>query len=205
MRTSALRAAVYARVSTVDQDPQNQLAEVLEYVSRRGWVVAGEYVDHGVSGAQSSRPELNRLLKDARCRKVDVIVVWALDRFGRSLTHLVTTVDELGALGVGFVAVTQGIDTSDSSPAGRLTLQVLAAVAEFEREMIRDRVRAGLSKAKAQGKSLGRPRKDLSPARVHHLRAQGMSLRSIGEHIGASKNLVARILAEHPCPEIPSR
>lgn len=198
------RVAVYARVSTADQDPETQLRELRSYVERRGWALTEEFVDHGVSGVKESRPALNRLLSEARKRRVDVILVWALDRFGRSLRHLVTVIDELGALGVGFVAFTQGIDTTTSNPAGRLTLQVLGAVAEFERAMIRERVRAGVAKAKAKGKPLGRPRKEVSPERVHHLRQQGLSLRAIGKHLGVSKNVVARVLAEAPCPETPS-
>jgi DNA invertase Pin-like site-specific DNA recombinase len=194
------RVAVYARVSTTTQDPETQLRELRTYVERRGWSLTEEFVDHGVSGAKESRPALDRLLRAARQRKLDVILVWALDRFGRSLRHLVTVIDELGALGVGFVAFTQGVDTTTSNPAGLLTLQVLGAVAEFERAMIRERVRAGVAKARAQGKHLGRPRKEIRPERVHHLRAQGMSLRAVGKHLGVSKNLVARVLAEHPPP-----
>lgn len=113
-----------------------QLRELRIYAERRGWTIAEEYVDAGVSGAKDRRPALDRLMKDARQRRIDVIVVWALDRYARSLRHLVTTVDELGALGVGFVAYSQGIDTSAASPAGTLTLQILGAVAQFERALI---------------------------------------------------------------------
>ncbi|MGE0709332.1 MAG: recombinase family protein [Planctomycetota bacterium] len=198
------RVAIYARVSTADQDPESQLRELRAYVERRGWTAAEEYVDHGVSGAKERRPALDRLLRAARQRKVDAILVWALDRFGRSLRHLVTVIDELGALGVGFVAFTQGIDTTTSNPAGRLTLQVLGAVAEFERAMIRERVRAGIAKARAMGTALGRPRKEVSPGQVRRLREQGLSLREIGQHLGVSKNLVARVLAEPACPKTPA-
>ena len=198
------RVAVYARVSTADQDPEVQLRELRAYVERRGWREPLEFVDHGVSGSKASRPALDELMAAARRRKVDVVVVWALDRFGRSLRHLVTAIDELGALGVGFVAFTQGIDTSSTSPAATLQLQVLAAVAQFERSMIQARVRAGVAKAKAQGKTLGRPRKEVPAERVHALRDKGLSLRAIGEHFGVNKSVVARVLAENPCPKSPA-
>ncbi|MDC3378670.1 recombinase family protein [Planctomycetota bacterium] len=188
------QVAIYARVSTQDQDPEAQLREVRSYVVRRGWETAVEYVDRAVSGVKERRPALDKLLQDARRGRIDVVVVWALDRFGRSLRHLVTTIDELGALGVGFVATTQGIDTTDASPTGRLTLQILGAVAEFERAMIRDRVRSGIAKAKASGKHCGRPRLELDPEHVSHLRKTGMSLRAIADHLGVGKSTVARVL-----------
>ena len=125
------RAAIYARVSTLDQEPENQLAELRQYVTARGWT-AVEYVDRGVSGAKERRPALDRLIRDARRRRFDVLVCWRLDRLGRSLKHLVTLLDELAALGVAFVSCT--------TPAGRLQLHILAALAEFERARIAERV-----------------------------------------------------------------
>ena len=151
-----LRAAIYARVSTLDQEPENQLAELRQYTAARGWTAA-EYVDHGVSGAKERRPALDRVISDARRRRFDVLVCWRLDRLGRNLKHLVTLLDDLQALGVAFVSLGEGIDCT--TPAGRLQLHILAALAEFERARIAERVRAGLARARKQGKKLGRPEK----------------------------------------------
>ncbi len=128
-----LRAAIYARVSTCDQEPENQLAELHEYVAARGWT-AVEYVDKGVSGAKDRRPALDALVQDAKRRQFDVLVCWRLDRLGRNLRHLVTLLDELQVLGVSFVSLGVGIDCT--TPAGRLQIHVLAALAEFERARI---------------------------------------------------------------------
>src|SRR5438093_12540187 len=150
-----MKAAIYARVSTVDQEPENQLQELWRYVEARGWS-AVEYVDRGVSGAKDRRPALDQLLADARRRRFDVVVCWRLDRLGRNLKHLITLLDELQALGVAFVSLAEGIDAT--TPAGRLQMQILGAIAEFEKGRIVERVRAGLARARTQGKRLGRPR-----------------------------------------------
>ena len=150
-----MRAAIYARVSTLDQEPENQLQELRRYVEARGWT-AVEYVDRGVSGAKDRRPALDQLLTDARRRRFDVLVCWRLDRLGRNLKHLITLLDDLQALGIGFVTLGEGIDTT--TPAGRLQLHVLSAISQFERDRIAERVRAGLQRARTQGKRLGRPR-----------------------------------------------
>lgn len=151
-----MNAAAYARVSTTEQTATNQLIELRRFVMARGWGQAKEYVDEGISGSRDSRPALDNLLRDARRRKLDALVVWRLDRLGRSLRHLIFLLEELSALGVTFVSLGEGIDTS--TPAGRLQLHILGAIAEFERERIRERVRAGLARARAQGRLLGRPR-----------------------------------------------
>ena len=153
--TRGTRAAVYARVSTLDQEPENQLVELRQYAEARGWT-ATEYVDHGVSGSRDRRPALDRLLRDARRRRFDVVVCWRLDRLGRNLRHLVTLLDELQALGVSFVSLGEGIDCT--TPAGKLQLHILAALSEFERGRIAERVKAGLARARLEGKRLGRPR-----------------------------------------------
>lgn len=153
--SSLLRAAVYARVSTVDQEPENQLGELRRYCELRTWT-AKEYVDRGVSGAKDRRPALDELLKDAKRRKFDVLVCWRLDRLGRNLKHLVLFLEELQALGIAFVSLAEGIDAT--TPAGKLQMHILAAIAQFERERISERVRAGLGRARAQGKRLGRPK-----------------------------------------------
>jgi DNA invertase Pin-like site-specific DNA recombinase len=151
---TTLKAAIYARVSTLDQQPENQLQELRRYVEARGWT-AVEYVDRGVSGAKDRRPALDELVRDAKRRRFDVLVCWRLDRLGRNLRHLILLLDELQAVGVAFVSLAEGIDAT--TPAGRLQLHVLGAIAEFERARIAERVRAGLARAKAQGKRLGRP------------------------------------------------
>ena len=141
-----MRAAIYARVSTTDQNCEMQLGELREYVSRRGWELAGEYVDTGWSGTKVSRPELNRLMSDAGQRKFDVILCWKLDRFGRSLLHCKSALQELQGYGVRFIATSQNIDTDESNPAARFLLHILMAAAEFERELIRERSMAGLKR-----------------------------------------------------------
>src|SRR6266568_4876642 len=150
-----MKAAIYARVSTVDQEPENQLQEIRRYVEARGWS-AVEYVDRGVSGAKDRRPALDQLLADARRRRFDVVVCWRLDRLGRNLKHLITLLEELQALGVAFVSLAEGIDAT--TPAGKLQMHILGAIAEFEKERIRERVLAGLQRARIQGRRLGRPR-----------------------------------------------
>ncbi len=149
-----MRAALYARVSTLDQEPENQLAELRRYVDARGWTVT-EYVDRGVSGAKDRRPALDQLIRDAKRRRFDVLVCWRLDRLGRNLRHLILLIDELQALGVAFVSLAEGIDAT--TPAGRLQLHILGAIAEFERARIAERVQAGLARARANGTRLGRP------------------------------------------------
>jgi DNA invertase Pin-like site-specific DNA recombinase len=164
-----MRAALYSRVSTTDQRCENQLLELRRYAEARGWT-ASEYVDQGISGTRESRPALDAMLKDAKRRRFDVLVVWRLDRLGRSLKHLVTLVDDLQALGVLFVSLGEGIDCT--TPAGTLQLHVLAALAQFERARIVERVRAGMARAKKDGKRLGRrPHRitDDDLARVTHL------------------------------------
>ena len=135
-----MRAAIYARVSTLDQEPENQLQELRRYIQARGWT-AIEFVDRGVSGAKDRRPALDELLKDARRRKFDVLVCWRLDRLGRNLRHLVTLLDDLQALGIGFVTLGEGIDTT--TPGGRLQLHVLSAISQFERDRIAEKGKSG--------------------------------------------------------------
>jgi DNA invertase Pin-like site-specific DNA recombinase len=158
-----------------------QLRELREYCGRRGWDIVREYVDTGWSGAKASRPELDRLMKDARRRKCDAVVVWKLDRWGRSLAHLLQSVQELSGLGIRFVAMTQNIDTDESNPMARLLMHLMAAFAEFEREMIRERVKAGVRNAQAKGKRLGRPRRVFRKDKALEMRAAGMAWRRVAE------------------------
>src|SRR5215831_1584381 len=148
-RRRSMRVAIYARVSTTNgQSPEMQLSDLREYASRRGWQVFAEYVDNGVSGAKESRPELNRLMTDAHRRHVDSVLCWKIDRFGRSLKHLVNALADLDSYGIAFVSLRDNIDLS--TPSGRLMFQIIGAMAEFERSLIRERVRAGLRSAKAK-------------------------------------------------------
>ena len=149
-----MRAALYCRVSTFDQEPQNQLDELALYAAARGWD-AQPFVDHGVSGSKERRPALDAMMAAAKRRRFDVVVCWRLDRLGRSLTHLIAMLDEMTSLGIGFVSLGESIDAT--TPSGRLQLHLLGAFAEFERSRIRERVIAGLARAKAQGTRLGRP------------------------------------------------
>jgi DNA invertase Pin-like site-specific DNA recombinase len=187
-----MRAALYARVSTNDQTCDNQLMELRQYVTVRGWT-AVEHVDTGISGARDQRPALDALLKDARRRRFDVLVCWRLDRLGRSLRHLVTLVDELQQLGIPFVSLNEGIDCT--TPAGKLQLHILAALAEFERERIRERVVAGLRRAKAQGKRLGRPARDVPSDAVLAARSARLSVRETAAVLGVSRATAHRWLS----------
>jgi len=165
-----------------------QLRELREYATRRGWEVVGKYVDHGVSGAQESRPELNRLMQDARYRAFDAVAVWKLDRFARSLKMLVVSLAELEALGVAFVSLRDNLDLS--TPTGRLMFQVVGAMAEFERALIQERVRAGIRNARAKGKALGRPRRIVDGNAIMALRDEGMSVRKIARTLGVGYGTV---------------
>lgn len=164
----------------VGQNPEMQLGELREYAARRGWQVVGEFVDRA-SGAKEQRPALNRLMADARQRKFDMIAVWKLDRFGRSLRHLVNAIAEFEALGVAFISLRDNLDLG--TPAGRLMFQIIGAMAEFERALIRERVRAGLAHARSKGKRLGRPKVVVDAARIATLRASGASWRAISEQM----------------------
>ena len=185
------RCALYARVSTLTgQNPELQLRELREFTVRRGWEIAGEYVDQGVSGSKESRPQLNRLLADARKRRFDVIAVWKLDRFGRSLKHLVMTLADLESLGIAFVSLRDSFDLS--TPSGRLLFQLVGAMAEFERALIQERVRAGLKNAKAKGRKLGRPRVAIRRDQIESLRQEGLSWEAIAKELGAGVGTVYR-------------
>lgn len=156
MEMKGKRAALYARVSSAaGQKPEMQLAEMREYASRRGWKVFEEYVDIGICGAMQSRPELNRLMSDAYRRHFDILLCWKVDRFGRSLKHLVNTIADLDSYGVAFVSLRDNLDLS--TPSGRLMFHVVSAMAEFERSLIQERVVSGLRNAKLKGVRLGRP------------------------------------------------
>jgi putative DNA-invertase from lambdoid prophage Rac len=184
-----MNAAIYARVSAFDQQPENQLQELRRYAEARGWT-ATEFVDRGISGAKDKRPALDALLRDAKRRKFDVVVCWRLDRLGRNLRHLVTLLEDLQSLGVAFVSLGEGIDCT--TPAGKLQLHILAALAEFERERIRERVLAGLARAKAQGVKLGRPRREIDPQRLATV--AGLPTREAARRLGVPRSTLQRLL-----------
>ena len=194
-----MRAAIYARVSTLDQEPENQLQELRRYASARGWTVA-EYVDRGVSGARDRRPALDQLVADVRRHRVEAVVCWRLDRLGRNLRHLVLLLDDWHSRGIAFVTLGEGIDTS--TPAGRLVAGVLGSIAEFERARIVERVRAGLARRAAQGKPLGRPRQTISSDDLG--RTAGLSTRQAAAVLGVSHAAVhrARAVSKTPQPDV---
>lgn len=187
MAVTPTRAALYSRVSTDDQEPENQLQELRRYTDARGWS-AREYVDRGVSGTKDRRPALDQLVADAKRRRFDVLVCWRLDRLGRSLKHLVTLLDDMQSLGVAFVSLNEGIDAT--TPAGRLQMHVLAAIAEFERARIVERVKAGLARAKAQGKHLGRPMGHVPADRVQSVKH--LSVQKAAEALCVSRSTLKR-------------
>jgi DNA invertase Pin-like site-specific DNA recombinase len=182
-----MKAAIYARVSTADQEPENQLQQLRRYVEAHGWT-GTEYVDRGVRGAKDRRPALDQLLADARRRRFDVLVCWRLDRLGRNLKHLITLLEELQALGVAFVSLAEGIDAT--TPAGKLQTHILGAIAEFERERIRERVLAGLERVRTQGTRLGRPPRRVSPADL--ARTAHLSIREAAAVVGVSRSQLQR-------------
>jgi DNA invertase Pin-like site-specific DNA recombinase len=186
------RVALYARVSTLNnQDPEMQLTELREYAGRRGWQIVDEFTDQGVSGCQESRPALNRLMADACRRRFDAVLVWKIDRFGRSLKHLVNALAELAALGVAFVSLRDNLDLT--TPSGRLMFQIIGAMAEFERSLIQERVKAGLRNAKAKGKRLGRPRVVVDETAIFAMRDSGASWRTISGKLGIGVGTAHRI------------
>jgi DNA invertase Pin-like site-specific DNA recombinase len=192
-----MRCAIYARVSTHEQEPENQLQELRRYAEARGWTVV-EYIDRGVSGSKDRRRALDRLLADARRRRFDVLVVWRLDRLGRNLKHLVTLLEDVQAIGIAFVSLGEGIDCTTAS--GRLQLHVLAALAEFERARIAERVRAGLARVRASGKRLGRPAARLALTDV--ARTQHLSVRDAARTLGVSRSVVHRARVSQKPAEI---
>jgi DNA invertase Pin-like site-specific DNA recombinase len=194
-----MRCALYARVSTSEQEPENQLQELRRYAEARGWSVV-EYIDRGVRGSKDRRPALDRVVADARRRRFDVLVVWRLDRLGRSLKHLVTLLDDLQSVGIAFVSLGEGIDCTTA--AGRLQLHVLAALAEFERARIAERVRAGLARVRASGKRLGRPAANLAFADV--VRTGHLSVRDAARALGVSRSVIHRARVSQKPAEIAS-
>jgi DNA invertase Pin-like site-specific DNA recombinase len=196
-----MRAAIYGRISTSNhgQDIGLQTRELRQFCEARGWQVTGEYLDEGISGAKDSRPELNRLMADAGRRRFDMVAVWRFDRFARSVSHLLRALEQFNSLGIAFVSLSEQIDTT--TPTGKMIFTVLGAVAELERSLIAERVRAGLRNARAKGKRLGRPRVAVDVARIASLRASGLSWPAVARELGVSVGTVyqaARGLSKTP-------
>jgi len=184
-------AALYARVSTVDQNCEVQLQDLRRFAGQR-FAQYREYIDVGVSGAQRHRPQLDALKRDARKRLFDVVLVWKFDRFARSLKHLIESLDEFSSLGIDFISYTEGVDTT--TPTGQLLFHIVGAVAQFERDLIAERVRAGMAHARAMGKRIGRPRAKVDLEAVRNLRTQGKSLRAIAMTLDIPVSRVRRAL-----------
>lgn len=184
--------AIYARVSTNEQTVENQLNELRDYVKRMQYTIYKEYCDEGVSGAKSSRPALNSLMEDAKKRRFDAVVVWKLDRLGRSLSHLLKTLEEFESLGIDFVAYNQNIDTT--TPTGKLMFSMIGAFAEFERELIRERVKAGMQTAREKGQHIGRPFTVVDNSKVQELRNQGLSIRNVAKELDVKPSRVQYVL-----------
>jgi DNA invertase Pin-like site-specific DNA recombinase len=202
-----MKAAIYARVSTANgsQSPEMQLIELRQYCHRRGLEIAGEYVDAGISGSKERRPQLDALLVACRKRRVDAVVVYRYDRFARSLRQLVNALEEFRSLGIEFISLHEGVDTS--TPNGRLVFGIFASIAEFERELIRDRVKSGIAAARSKGKRLGRPRVSVDAATIANLRASGLSWRAITRQLGLSAGTVKRAyynLSKNPSSKDPA-
>jgi len=183
-----MKVGLYCRVSTKDQSCDMQLRDLRNYCLARGFIIFREYIDQGVSGSKNSRPELDKLMADARKRKIDGVICWRFDRFARSCKHLLLALEEFRELGIGFVSYMENIDTT--SALGRAIFTIVAAVAELEKNLIVERVQAGINHARARGKRLGRPPQRIQVERIAELQASGMSLRQIAVEVGCGYGTV---------------
>lgn len=195
-----MRIVLYARVSTDGQDPEVQLAALRTHVMQRGWEIVEEFVDHGFSGAKERRPALDRLMKAAWTGQFQAVLVWRFDRFARSVKHLITALDEFRALNINFISLQEQFDTS--SPIGHAMFTIIGAMAQLERDIIRERVKAGLAQARAKGVRLGRPVVRVDPAALSVLQEQGIPLSEIARRLRCSRSTVKRRLREagHAAP-----
>jgi len=188
----AKRAVIYARVSTLRQDESMQLNDLRQLAKRHEWDIVTEYIDRGVSGSKESREELDKMMKDATRKKFDVVMVWKFDRFARSMKHLVTALEQFRVLGIDFVSHQEAVDTA--TPMGTAMFGMIAVMAQFERELIRERVRAGLENAKRKGVQLGRHETRFDVQEAIILRREGVSWGEISKRLGVSKTVVYRRL-----------
>jgi DNA invertase Pin-like site-specific DNA recombinase len=191
-----MRVALYARVSTLAQDPQVQLAALRHHVAQRGWELSEAFVDHGVSGARERRPARDRLMKAAWAGRFQAVLVWRFDRFARSVKHLVTALETFRALGVAFISLQEQLDTA--TPIGQAMFTLIGAMAQLERDIIRERVKAGVERARARGIRLGRPVARVDVAHLQALRRQGLSMGEIARQAHCSRSTVRRRLRPAP-------
>ena len=189
----SVSVAIYCRVSTSVQSTESQLLDLRKYVSDRGWKIYGEFVDEGISGTKDSRPALDQLMDDAKKRRFDIVLVWRFDRFARSTRHLINALEEFRNLGIDFVSFQENIDTA--SPLGSAIFTIISAVAQLERDIIAERVKAGLRRARENGKKLGRPRASVDTEKIHLLRSKGLSLRASAKETGVSRTTVSDVLS----------
>lgn len=193
MANAPVRVAIYGRVSTASQHPETQLSELKRYAEAREWTVTAELVDVGISGAKERRPALDQLMALARKRKIDAVLVWRFDRFARSVKHLVSALEEFQALGVDFVSLSESVDTS--TPSGKMLFHVMAAVAEFERSLIRERVVAGIARARSAGVRFGRPeRPPIDAERARELIGSGRSVNQTAGILGVPRTSLRKAL-----------
>jgi len=192
MANSPIRAAFYCRVSSASQTSANQERDLLAQAQARGWELVHTYLDDGISGAVSKRPALDELMADARRGKFALVAVWRFDRFARSTTHLLSALEEFRSLGIGFVSLHEAIDTN--TPMGRMVFTICAAVAELERALIRERVEAGIRRAREDGVKFGRPRVGFDYKAAIALRDEGVSIRQIARQMGVGRSTVHRLL-----------
>jgi DNA invertase Pin-like site-specific DNA recombinase len=188
------RAALYIRVSTLDQHPETQLHELRQFASQRGFEIVDEYTDHGISGTKARRPALDRMLSDAHRRRFDVVLVWSCDRLARSTKHFLQVLDELNDLGIQFLSQREAIDTD--GPLGRAIVVIVSAVAELERSLIVERVRAGMRRAKLDGRRIGRAPLDVDRGAIVSDRRTGLSLTLVAKKYGVSRAMVCRLVNE---------
>jgi len=193
-----MKVALYCRVSTRDQAAsiQNQTEELQRYAAHRMWDIFQIYIDEGVSGAKDRRPALDLLMTDARRRRFDVVIVWKFDRFARSAQHLLNALAEFKELGIDFCSLQDAVDTTTAY--GKAMFTIIGAMAELERELIRQRVLHGLQKAKERGAAIGRPKVDFDRAQAQVLLSEGHSYSSIGKLLGVSRMTVSRTIAQNP-------
>ncbi len=191
MTNSAKTIAIYARVSTDKQKVDMQLNELRQFAARSGWTIYEEYIDQNFTGANTNRPAFKEMMEAARKRRFDMLLVWKLDRLSRSLKDLINTIDELGSSGIDFISYDNNLDTS--TPTGKLVFQIVGAVAEFEKDIIRERVVAGLAAARNKGKQLGRPpiHRDAYDKAVK-MRSEGLSFRKIGKALGIDEGTIRK-------------
>jgi len=190
------RAALYLRVSTLDQHPETQLHDLKQLVEQRGFEIAEVYTDHGVSGTRAKRPALDRMLADARRGRLQAVMVWSCDRLARSTRHFLEVLDELGRLGIEFLSFRENLDTGGA--LGRAIVVIIAAISELERNLIVERVRAGMRRARLEGQRLGRPRLELDQQAIMRERQTGLSLSQIAKQHRISRTTVHRILSSVP-------